>query len=101
MVGLLFQAITNKQMVCFMYKGMRRYVTPIQVEATSQGARLLGREYGSVSERVYFVNQMIAPTIVEDPNIPEARRYTPWVFGDEGEEQLSDEEKLRKSASKG
>lgn len=100
MVGLLFQAISSKQMVCFLYRGMKRYVTPVRVEATSMGAVLFGVEHGSPAERRYNVMEMIGLAVVQDPSVPEERRFTPWVYGEEGEEKLTPEEKIRKATSR-
>lgn len=98
MVGLLFQAITNKQMVRFLYKGMTRYVTPIYVEAGKDGAVLHGYEKASTEERVYKVTDMVALRVVDDPDAPETRRYTPYTF--ELKAKMSVEEKLQKAQSK-
>jgi hypothetical protein len=98
-VGVLFQGITNKQMVCFLYRGIKRYVRPVRITATSRGAVLYGFEYGSVAQRIYNVMEIIGPAIVQDPNIPEARRYTPWIY-EEMEAELTQEEKLRALASR-
>ena len=92
MVGLLFQAITNKQMVCFLYRGMKRYVTPLRIESTANGVVLYGREGDDPLQRKYKGGEMIGVSLVADPTVPEARRHTPWMYG-ELEEELPPEEK--------
>ncbi len=98
MVGLLFQAVMRRQMVSFLYRGARRYVMPLRVEATGRGAVLCGREYASPSIRRYYVMEMIGLRLVEDPSDPSIRRFTPWVFEEE-EKELTMEEKLRRAMS--
>ena len=98
MVGTLFQAITDKKMICFLYRGMTRYVTPTYVEATAKGSVLHGFEKASPVERAYNVIEMVALKPVESPDAPETRRFTPYVF--ELEEKLSLEQQLLKASSK-
>ena len=100
MVGLLYQALTNKKMVCFFYRGAKRYVTPVRVQSFPRGAVLLGQEYAAASLRQYNVGEMIGLSILEESVPPEAYRLTPWPYGDEGEEKLTEEEKLLRAASK-
>ncbi|HOE10520.1 MAG TPA: hypothetical protein PLQ35_09965 [bacterium] len=96
MVGVLFQAVMRKQMVRFLYRGMWRHVTPVRMEATEKGAVLCGLEHASPITRRYNVGEMIGLSVVEDPNSPETKHYTPWVVGEEIDAKLTLEEKLRK-----
>ena len=97
MVGLLFQAITNKQMVSFSYRGLTRYVKPQSIFCTSESTILNGLEYGSPMERKYNIGEMVGLAIVEDPDDPKVGQFTPWV--EDIKDELSVEEKLMKSAA--